>query len=185
VNRINQTDNKINSTYIAVCCIAAFVTFFFHELAHWFAGGALGYKMALQLNQVYPLDPYRNFWHPMIVGASGPAFTILQAIVFYLLMRPGRNSYLYPFLFTPFYMRLLAGRMNLISLNDEGRISHDLGIGTYTISVLVSAFLFFLVYKTSKRIGYGLKFNLLTLLVVLLFSSLIILADQYMKLRVI
>jgi hypothetical protein len=48
-------------------------------------------------------------------------------------------------------MRLGAGVANIFEPNDEGRISLYFGLNLYTIAFIVVGFLFFLVYKTSKR----------------------------------
>jgi len=139
-------------TYIFICAVAVFLSFFLHELAHWATGEILGYKMALTLNSSYPLNEfYFKPWHQMAISAGGPLFTLIQAIAFFFIIKRMHNALLYPFLFIPLYMRLLAGVMNLFNLNDEGRIGHELGIGVYTISAIVCTLLFYLVYKTSKQ----------------------------------
>ena len=149
-------------------------------------GEALGYKMALTLNSAYPLDDfYFKSWHQMAISAAGPVFTIIQAMFFYRAIDQSGKAFLYPFVFIPFYMRLLAGVLNLINLNDEGRISRDLGMGTYTLSAAVCLLLFYLVYKTSQRQQFTLKSNLLTLSWTIVVSSLLIIADMFLKVRII
>ena len=172
--------------YIFICAVAVFLSFFLHELAHWATGEILGYKMALTLNSSYALDAfYSKSWHQLAISAGGPVFSIIQAIVFFFIIKRSHNALLYPFLFFPLYMRLLAGIMNIFNLNDEGRIGHELGIGVYTLSALVCTFLFYLVFKTSKQELYTVKYNLQTMLWVLVFSSVLILSDQFFKARMI
>ena len=78
-------------------------------------------------------------------------------------------------------MRLLAGIMNFINPNDEGRISLDLGLGTFTLSILVVGFLFYLTYDISKIRGFKAKLIVTTTLLIMLFSSILILSDQALK----
>jgi hypothetical protein len=82
-------------------------------------------------------------------------------------------------------MRLLATIISLLNPNDEARISQSLGFGTCTLPLLVTAFLFVLLYKTAARYGFSKKFNGSALLLIMLFSSLIVLSDQFLKLRLI
>ena len=151
-----------------------------HELAHWLAATALGYEAIMTLNTVYlKSGDYQKDWHWILVSAIGPLITILQAGIAYLwLSKKGWNGNLYPFIWIAFYTRVLAGVMNLFNLNDEGRISHFLGIGDFTLSIVVSAFLGLLVFKISKKYKPGWKYQLMTILLIMLFSSMLILGNQ-------
>ncbi len=182
-----MTNFRLTVKYTVISAIAVFASFFFHELSHWVAGELLGYKMSMTLNTVSPVaGVYKSKFDETIESAAGPAFTITQAIVFFLLMKRHRkNILLYPFLFAPLYMRILAGVLNFIKLNDEGRIGRDLGIGTFTLSILVCSFLFYLVYKISKQNQYTAKFQIINTLLIMLFSSIIILGNQSLHLRII
>ena len=81
-------------------------------------------------------------------------------------------------------MRLLAGLLNFVNLNDEGRVGHFLGIGTYTLSIIASGFLFYMVYKVSIQYKLNWKFQLGTVLTVMMASSILILLDQFVKIRI-
>lgn len=177
---------RLSGRYIFISFIAVVLSFFFHELAHWITGELLGYKMGMSFNKTFYIggDPVSKS-HEMWVSAAGPFFTLLQAFVFFLWLRKYRNENLYPFLFFAFYMRLLAGVLNFIHLNDEGRISAWLGIGNFTISIFVCSLLLWLVYKISKENRYPFKFQWITFLLVMFFSSVVILSDQYLHLRII
>src|SRR5687767_6517996 len=122
--------SKITFQYVLIAAVAVFITWILHEGAHWAMGEALGYNMTLNLNTVSLANgAYRNN-DEHIVSAAGPLFTLLQAIlVYFLLQRTNRLNW-YPFLFVPLYMRIMAGLLNFINLNDEGRISKALGLGT-------------------------------------------------------
>lgn len=125
-------------------------------------------------------------WHKIIISASGPIVTIVQGLIAYIILkkRPW-NKYIYPFLFTAFYMRFLAGLMNVINLNDEGRIGASLEIGTFTLPLIVSGLIFFMVYGISKKYNLSWKFQLWTTLMVMVASSILILFDQFFGIRII
>ena len=172
--------------YVFITATAVFFSFFFHELAHWAAGELLGNKMGMSLNSTYPISGiYLKKWNENFVDAAGPLFTILQAVIFYLIINKTSSRYSYPFLLMAFIERFLAMALTFINLNDEARISNSLGLGLFTLPLIVNAFLFFLCYKTSKKHNYGFKFNAITIAWMVLFFSILILSDQYFKVRII
>ncbi|MFK8059652.1 MAG: hypothetical protein AB8B78_06115 [Polaribacter sp.] len=160
--------------YTAILIIATFITFFFHEMCHWIAYELLGYDAGFTLNgaSVKNSNLKLTKTQRIITSAAGPIFTICQAIVFYFILRKHKNILLYPFLFLPFIMRLGAGWANKFQPNDEGRISLDLGLNLYIVSTIVVVFLFFLVFKISKKNKISIIFNTITFLIsiILLFS---------------
>lgn len=166
--------------YAGVVLLTVLFSWGIHELAHWMMAEALGYDAVMTLNTVYlSSGEYEQTWHWMVVSAVGPLITMLQAwVVFRWLYKKNWQPNLYPLLLLTLYTRILAGFMNLFNLNDEGRISHALGIGDFTLSLLVSAFLAVLVYKVSKHHTPGWKFQVFTLVLIMLFSSILILGDQ-------
>ncbi|MEP1306958.1 MAG: hypothetical protein ABJM22_13745 [Balneola sp.] len=74
--------------------------------------------------------------------------------------------------------------MNFINVNDEGKVSEYLGIGTFTLSIIVIALLFYLVYLISKEYSLKWKFQLVTYLIVAITSSLLILSDQFFGIQI-
>ena len=180
----NHTKQVIDKKYIAVFAVAVFFSWSAHELAHWVAGEWLGYKMGMSLNAAYPLcGYYLQDSHYQLVSAAGPVFTLCEAIVVFVLMLQRRRVLLYPFLFTCFYMRLFAMVISFRNPNDEARISSALGAGKFTLPLVMTALLFLLVCKISKQYRLRTIFNLASLGLAILFSSVIILADMYFKLR--
>lgn len=181
-----MTDQKITFNYVLASFGAVLFTWLFHEFTHWVTSESLGYDSMMRLNSVSPLDPKKvTEWHAVYISASGPIFTILQAVVVYLFLRTKNwNKLIYPLLFTPLYMRALAGAMNFINANDEGRIGQFFGIGLYTLSIIVSLILFVLVYKISKKYELNWKFNVATTLLIMLFSSILIMSDQFLGIRI-
>ena len=175
---------KINFKYILLTAVAVFLSFELHELAHFFTGEYLGNKMAMTLNSGYPFNGfYLEKWQYTVVSAAGPLFTILQALIFYFLLKKINNYYLYPWLLIAFFMRFSAMVLSFRNPNDEARISTSLGLGKFTLPLLVSTFLFFLVFKINQKYSYTKRFNLISVLLIIFFYSAIILIDQYFHIR--
>jgi len=179
-------DKKVSFGYILVTFVAVLGTWILHEFAHWLTSELLGYQAIMRFNTVSPLGEEAQLpWHSVVISSSGPIITVVQALIIYLFLQlKGWNKYLYPFLFTTFYMRLLAGFMNIINLNDEGRIGVFLGIGTFTLPVIVSGSLFLMVYLVAMKYKLTWKFNSATTLLVMLFSSILIMLDQLIGIRI-
>jgi hypothetical protein len=177
--------NYISVSYVLVIFIAVLFTWLLHEFAHWLTGEMLGNDMAMTMNASYPVSgKYQEPWHEKLVSAAGPLVTILQAFLFSILLSKGQNRSLFPFLITCLYMRFLAGAMNVVNPNDEGRISRALGLGLYTLPVMVNLILFFLVWQISKSRNFKQGFITRTVLLIMLFSSVLILSDQVLRLTI-
>lgn len=175
---------KINLKYILITAIAVFLSFELHELAHFFTGELLGNEMAMTLNSGYPVNGfYLEEWQYTVVSAAGPLFTIVQALIFYFLLKRRNNYYLYPWLLLPFFMRFSAMVLSFSRPNDEARISNYLGLGMFALPLLVSIFLFFLVFRINKEYNYTKRFNLISVLLIIFFYSVIILTDKYFHIR--
>ncbi len=176
---------RISFTYVLVTLAAVIVSWLIHEFAHWSTGELLGNEMVMTLNTSYPkAGIYLEDWHGTIISAAGPIITLIQAIIFYFLLKKGAGKFLFPFLLTCLYMRSVAGVINFINLNDEGRISRDLGLGSFTLPFIIFGILFYLVYSMASTKEYGAKFITITTLLIMLFSSVLILSDQAIKIIV-
>lgn len=186
-NVVEQEANaRLSWAYGGWVVLAVASTWLAHEFAHWLAASSLGYEAAMTLNSVYLVEgAYELQGHRILVSAVGPLVTIAQAFGVFLLLQHGRwRTYLYPFLFTPLYMRVLAGGMNVINLNDEGRISEALGLGAFTLPLVVSVGLGYLVYRVARTHRLSWSFQVGTVLIVMLVSSVLILADQLLSIRI-
>lgn len=171
-----------NVKYILATLIAVAATWMIHEFSHWITGELLGNDMVMTLNACYSkTGEYIQHWHSTVTSAAGPMVTLIQAIVVYYLLKVRSSLYLFPFLLTCLYMRFLAGAMNFINPNDEGRVSLDLGLGTFTLSIVIVAVLSYLTYDTIRTKGFKTKWIAATVFLIMLFSSVIILADQAFK----
>lgn len=175
---------EVNFKYIAQVLLAVLFTWLIHEFAHWSAGELLGNEMAMTINGGYPLaGKYLSSNHAIVVDAAGPLITLLQAIVFFIIIRKNHNMLLFPFVAICLYMRVIAAFLNVVNLNDEGRISLALGLGTYTIPVLICLALFYLVYVLIRTFRPGKRFTIYTFILIMIFSSIVVLGDQAFKFR--
>ena len=165
--------------YIVVLTIATFLTFFFHEMSHWLTYEFLGFNASFTLNGASVKDSsiMLSKTQRIVTSASGPIFTIIQATIFYFILNKHRNILLYPFLFIPFIMRLGAMWANQFEPNDEGRISLYLGLNLYTLSTFIVAFLFYLVFKITKKNKIPLSLNFLTLILTIMLMFCIVYLD--------
>jgi hypothetical protein len=176
---------KINGYYLLITLVGVLFTWELHEFAHWLTGTLLGNPMALTLNTSYPVSgQYARSYHDWMVTAAGPLITVIEAVVVFILLRKNRQFLLFPVLFTCFYFRLMAAIMNLLNPNDEGRLSLLLGTDVFFISVIVVGFLLYLVYQAAKIVSVTRGQLAATLLLIMLFSSTIILTDQIAHVRI-
>jgi len=181
-----MNDKKITIKYIFSGILVVIFTWIIHEFAHWLTAEILGYESMMRINGVSSIDGQNpTDLHKIVISASGPILTIIQGLIAFLFLKSQNwNKYLYLFLFTAFYMRTIAGFMNFINLNDEGRISAFLEIGTFTLPTIVSGILFFMLYKVSKKYQLNWKFQLWTTIIIMVASSILILSDQFFDIRI-
>ncbi|WP_425392469.1 hypothetical protein [Ekhidna sp.] len=166
--------------YIFYTLLAVVFTFLIHEFSHWIMGEFLGYEMRMTLNKVYPnYGKYNKDWHYTIISFVGPLITLVQAIIYYLVISRNNNKNFFPFLFTCFYLELLSGIMNYRNPNDLGRIGTSLNMGLFTLPTVFTSLHFLMLLSIAKKKKYKLKFVVKTLLLVILFSSIWILTNQF------
>jgi hypothetical protein len=178
-------NQKINTRYIVMVLLGVLFTWEFHEFFHWLTGELLGNPMAMTLNTAYPVSgSYLKSWHEHVVSAAGPVATLLEALVVFLWIKRNNNFLLFPILFTCFYSRLMAGVMNFINPNDEGRLSLALGTDVFFLSILVVGSLAYLMYKSMKTLGLKTSQVIVTVCWIILFSSVIILSDQFFRIQI-
>ncbi|MFK8056832.1 MAG: hypothetical protein AB8F78_11985 [Saprospiraceae bacterium] len=177
---------KITLKYILVGIFAVFLTWIIHEFTHWLTGELLGLKSTMRLNGTsFVKGQNPSEIHQAIISISGPIITVLQGFLAFLFLKArGWNKYIYTLLFTAFYMRFLAGLMNFIMANDEGRVGQFLGIGTFTLSIIISGILFFMVYRISEKYKLNRKFQFWTTIIIISASSFLIFLDQFFKFRI-
>ncbi len=173
--------HTINIRLILLTGLFVFLSFLFHEMAHYIMGTVLGYDMTMTFNTVTLTEgSYSQDWERQLVSAAGPIFTIITALIFFYILLKKDNKYVYILLFIAFIQRFLAAVTSIFSSNDEARISESLGIGKMTLPILVSLLLFGLVYKIVATYKYHWKFNLINFFIISIFIAALVFIDQTM-----
>lgn len=136
---------------ILILLLAAYVSYLFHEFGHWLVGTLLGNEMAISLNGSWPESG--NFLeesHSLYFSIGGPGFTILQAVIALLIIEKFKTLIAYPFLIFPLIFRVFSLTLGGFSVQDEAGISAMLGLGRYTVALIVCSILLGLVWKGSR-----------------------------------
>lgn len=170
---------KLNASYYPWFVFAFLATFLLHESAHWLMGLALGMDVQFRLNAVHYLSPTLP-WQRALADAAGPIVTILQAIVAFLLVQRSGPVKAFAFLYVAAFMRFAAGVVTVLHPNDEARIGMFLGVGKWTLPLLVAAGVILLVVKASKRLQLTWKDQLACYVVASLVMSAIVGFDRIM-----
>lgn len=99
---------------IVFYALAVPFTFVAHEGAHWAMGEWLGYDMFLRANSAgLVAGAYRGEIDAQLVIAAGPAFTLLQGLVAFALIRVSGAAFAFPFVLSALLMRILAAGVSL------------------------------------------------------------------------
>ena len=157
--------------------LAFLITNLIHESAHWLMGAALGLEMQFGLNAVRYLSPTLP-WERALADAAGPAVTIIQGILAYVMVTRSGSLKAFAFLYAAAFMRLVAGLVSIMHPNDEARVGMYLGLGKWTLPVLVAAGLVTLAIKAGKRLQLSWKDQLACYLVASLAVSAIVGLDR-------
>ena len=179
--RNDLTESRINWKVALLMIPVAFLTYLFHEFGHWIVGELLGNKMFYSLNNVTPLSG--NYLHEaddLYSSMGGPAFTILQAIIFLIVIEKTKSIYAYPFVFFAGFIRFFSILFGGFGLQDEAKISSLLNVGIYTIAAIVLVILFVIVWRSTsllklnlKAVGYYTVLSVIATLFVLVTNNLI------------
>lgn len=145
---MSSSKSLLSARFYAILFFVGIGTFFVHEFAHWITGVALGHDMVATPNHVWSRNPI-NIWDQAIITATGPLVTIVQGILGFWLVRRRRFQFGFALLYMAFFMRLLATGVSLFNPNDEARIRLLLGLGTWTLPLIVVIGLFILVMLAS------------------------------------
>ncbi len=170
----------LKPSFFPYLVLVFFVTNLIHESFHWLAGAALGFEMRFGLNTVSYLSPSEP-WQRALADVAGPAVTIVQALIAYTLTMRGGAHKVFAFLYAAFFMRLVAGLVSVMHPNDEARVGMCLGIGKWTLPVLVAAGLLVLVIKASRRLQLNWKDQLACYAVASLTVSFIVWLDRVLR----
>jgi hypothetical protein len=163
------------SFYAILFCIGI-LSFVIHEFAHWIAGVALGHDMVASPNHVWPRGAV-SAGDLLVICAAGPLVTVAQGIAGVWLVRLGRPMFGFALLYMAFFMRLLATVISLFNPNDEAKVSQLLGVGTWTLPLMVVAGLFILFLSSSRKLELKFRDQLFCFVVASVVISLIVGVD--------
>ena len=183
-DRINAdlTESRIDWRVALLFIPVAFLTYLFHEFGHWIVGEMLGNDMVLSLNNATARSGYYiDNAHDLYISMGGPAFTILQAIIFLAIIEKSKSIYAYPVVFFAAFSRFFSVVFGGFSLQDEARVASMRDIGIYTVAIIVLLVLFLIIWRSSyllklnlKAIGYFTILSTLSILLVIGVNELII-----------
>ena len=138
----------------------AYFSYLFHEFGHWVVGEILGNDMVYSLNYVWSKGGhYLHESDNLYVSMGGPAFTILLAVIALLVLEKYPTIYVYPVLFFQFVLRFFSLVFGGFSQQDEARISTIMGLGTYTVGLIVLLILILIVIRASFKLKIDIKQN--------------------------
>lgn len=169
---------KLKAPFYLWLVFAFLVSYLIHETAHWLTAVALGIDAEFHLNAVRYLSPTAP-WQRALIDGAGPALTIAQAIIAFVLVGRGESAKAFAFVYVAAFMRFAAALVSLLNPNDEARVSMMLGLGKWTLPVLVAGGLILLAIKASKRLHLAWKDQLLCYLVASVAVSVIVGLDRF------
>ena len=160
INGVNNDlkESKINWKVVFSFIPIAFFTYFFHEFGHWTFGELLGNDMALSLNNSTPKNGYFvNESHALWSAIGGPVFTIIQGLIFLLIVKITNSIYYYSIAFFAVFSRFFSIGFGGIDLQDEARIASMLDVNKYLIAAIVLTILFLILWKCNRIMNLKLK----------------------------
>ena len=155
-----NSESKLSLKFMLLFIPVAYASYLFHEFGHWIIGEALGNNMVYSLNNVTTQsEHYIDASHEVYVSIGGPAFTILLSLLFLLIIEKYKTMYAYPFVFFQMFTRFFSLVFGGFGQQDEARISAILGLGKYTVAIIVLLILFLIVLRASYLLRINLKKN--------------------------
>ncbi|NMH88694.1 hypothetical protein [Flavivirga algicola] len=173
----SQINWKVALSFIPI----AFFTYLFHEFGHWVVGEILGNDMTLSLNSSNARTGVLiKEAHNLYISIGGPAFTILQALIFLLITKHKKSVYTYSVTFFAVFSRFFSIVLGGFSQQDEARISLMLNVNKYLIATIVLSILLLIIWKCNrimklnfKAVGYFITLSTLVILLVIVVINLI------------
>ena len=176
-SRSRKSDNLKEVKLALIFIPVAYFSFLFHELGHWLVGEILGNDMILSLNGTRPKSGQYIENTSFYITCGGVCFTILLIIIFWYVIEKYKIVYFYPIVFFNFFFRLFTFALRFDS-QDEAKISAFLGIGKYTIAIIVLISLFLITWRVSHVLKRNYKDNLLFVIVSVVCIFLILLTNE-------
>jgi hypothetical protein len=169
---------KLKASFFPWLVLVFLIGNLIHESAHWLMGAAMGFEMRFNLNTVTYLSPTLP-WQRALADGAGPVVTIVQGILAYWAVMRSASVKAFAFVYAAAFMRLVAGLVSVMHPNDEARVGMYLGLGKWTLPVLVAAGLIVLAVKASRRLQLTWKDQLMCYLIASLTVTAIVGLDRF------
>lgn len=173
-----EAQMKLKAPFYLFLVFAFLASYLVHESAHWLMASALGIDAEFRLNAVRYLSVTAP-WQRGLADAAGPAVTIAQAVIAYVFVRRRGSVNAFAFVYVAAFMRFAAAVVSLLNPNDEARLSIMLGLGKWTLPVVVAAGLILLAVKAGRRFQLTWKDQVLCYLVASITVSMIVALDRF------
>lgn len=143
-------------------------------------GEILGYDMWVNINSAgLARGEYRAEWHGQLVSAAGPIVTLVQAVIAFILVRKRKAIAAFGFLFAALMMRGVAMAVSLNNPNDEARISEWLGLGPWTLHILVVGILLGFTVKGGSYLKWKWQSYILAYLAISLGLAAVVMGEAF------
>lgn len=168
-------ESRISSQLALAFIPIAFATYLFHESGHWALGELTGNAMTISLNNSAPRRGlFNNDIAALWSSIGGPAFTILQAGLFLVIIIFTRSIYTYAVCFFAAFSRSFSIVFGGLDLQDEAHIASMLQVSKYLVAGIVLVILLLILWKAtrlmklnSKALGYFLVLGVMAILLVI------------------
>ena len=156
------------------------IGFILHELAHLLAALTLGHEAIIRINSVSVLSN-TSALDRVLIDFAGPIITVALAIAG-LWAAVFRDSVMgFNLLVAMTAQRGLAAGMSLLAIpNDEYRIGESLGIGVWTVHIIVLAILGGLLFFAASRIRPGWMYIFWAWLGISIGTSVVVFSEPYL-----
>lgn len=142
----------------------------------------MGTDMTMGLNNSAPRNGhFINDSHALWSAIGGPAFTIIQALIFLLITRITKSIYAYSIAFFAVFSRFFSIVFGGIDLQDEAGIASLLNTNKYLMAAIVLTILFLILWRCNlimklnmKAVGYFTVLGTYAILIVIGVSELIL-----------
>ena len=173
------TKVALDARFYAMLAAVGLATFVVHESAHWIAGKAMGLDLRFSLNGVTPTGVVSDVQHA-VMSAAGPIVTIVQALIAFGVLRGRASTIAFAALLWAAFMRLVASGLSVALPNDEARVSLFLGLGFWTLPVIVSVGLCALAWIGARRFAIRWRDGLLIYLTLSIVTAAIVFGDRFL-----
>ncbi|MGB2171621.1 MAG: hypothetical protein ACPH63_06975 [Flavobacteriaceae bacterium] len=148
-------DFKSKIAHLIQLIVIGCLTYFIHELAHYYAHLSLGHTVDFKINRMDLIDPTKisSGWKQGWVAGSGVLITFLQGSVAYVLLIKRPLMLWFNILLSSFTLRFAAALLGLVKSSDEIKTSIALGLPPYGLTIVLLGLLMYFVLRAQKQMG--------------------------------